>query len=109
MNLEELFYEKVATLAEEHDCGKHTVALRVTFAPGQAVGIGSPDIIAGLLRVLATHVDGFCAVRAARDAEFRDPGMVFHFTDDINRQTFRRLCTKYLRDRVARALAFSEL
>ncbi|TFZ54916.1 hypothetical protein E4V01_24250 [Methylorubrum sp. Q1] len=108
MDLEELFFARVATLNEERDCAAHTVALRVTFAP-DTIGVGTPEIIAGLLRVLATHVDGYCAVRATKDAEFRNPGMVFHFTDPTHRDTFVRLCTKYLRERAVRALTFADL
>jgi hypothetical protein len=88
---------RIAELVEEAaaDCSAHTYAVRVTYTcpPGKQHRL---SIIAGLLRIMADHTDGFCATRGATDDDLPTPGMIFRFTSDAKRDLFIRRITIYL-------------
>ncbi|QRE78248.1 hypothetical protein [Methylobacterium aquaticum] len=101
-------FRRAQGLTEEQDCDQHTFKVRVVYAPGGNLPIiGSPAIVAAHLRVQAQHVDGFCAFRDVLDEDLMDPGVIFHFTSDENRQRFQQGCEKYLRRRLYQALQFT--
>jgi hypothetical protein len=86
-------------LAEaETDCSAHTSRVKVVHRPAKPKTNRRPNIIAGLLRILAENTDGRCAFRGATDAKLITTGMIFSFTSDKKRDEFMTRIRLYLDD-----------
>lgn len=83
----------------EVDCSAHTHGVNVHYV---AKGKPTPSakIVGALLRVLAEHTDGRCAVRGATDSDLAKQGAIFRFTSEEKRGEFLRRFPVYLSDRV---------
>lgn len=81
----------------ETDCSAHVRGVSVVYARRPERRLRhSTRIVAGLLRILADHTDGFCANRGADDADLVATGMVFRFTSDAKRDQFIARMGRYL-------------
>jgi hypothetical protein len=97
-----------SVLAEaERDCSKHTFGVRVRYFCNPLKHRTS--IVAGLLRVLADHTDGYCANRDANDVDLTKSGMLFHFTSDVKRDEFMQAIQRYLRKEVRDCLTVNKV
>jgi hypothetical protein len=89
----------------ESNCDEHIEHVRVRWR--ETKQSKALRIVAGILRVLAEHTDGFCAYQHADDADFISPGMSFWFRTEKLANEFRKRIPTYLTSTHAAKLEIS--
>ena len=89
----------------ERDCSKHNKRVTVKLDELKLTRKQHPNLIAGLLRVVAEYTDGFCAVELARDDDLTaSKGMGFWFSDADKQALFKKRIGIYLEEEISGAL-----
>ena len=92
----------------EENCDRHLVRLSVSYVCDAVAKGHRLEVVAALLRLLATYEDGFCAVRGSEDRDLTPPSkLAFRFTSYDKRRAFTRSAKLYLNEDVYNCLSFT--